>query len=526
MTVLLLCLLALIPSTSHAATNDLTALLQQGLFEEQASRNLDAAIADYQTLAAQFDKDRQLAATAVFRLGECYRAQGNTNQAAVQYQRILRDFSDQPTLATLSRQNLAGMGMDKPEYVKAEIPAAVENPEAQLLKKLETKSEADLEKLLPTLMPDTTLDALLKQRYEIQVQRALLAVDYATNNINVARADASLERLDVQIKEKIAGMMQALKLRADMAPTASVSKRSDLADLQVPSEEDQEIARIQQMIQNSPDLINAPGEGGATPLQSAAALGRLKVVNYLLDHGAAINAGSFPALNRAADAGNRAMVELLLSRGAQADAPEANGQTALHHAAAHGYLSVVEALLAAKPDVNAIAMNHRTPLTLAVEARAVFVATTLLAHGADPNNISVLPYGNNDRKENGTPLHVAVALNDAAMVTLLLTNHSDLTLRNKTGESALDIAAILGETAIARQLIAAGADVNAISPDNYGPLHYAAVSGSRAVVSLLLEHGANPNARNKSGATPLMSAVLSNNRQNGLDVISVLLQYK
>ncbi|MBW8863696.1 MAG: ankyrin repeat domain-containing protein, partial [Verrucomicrobia bacterium] len=39
-------------------------------------------------------------------------------------------------------------------------------------------------------------------------------------------------------------------------------------------------------------------------------------------------------------------------------------------------------------------------------------------------------------------------------------------------------------------------------------------------------HGANPNARNKSGATPLMSAVLSNNGQNGLDVVSVLLQYK
>jgi len=375
-------------------------------------------------------------------------------------------------------------------------------------------------------MPDSTLDALLKQRYEIQVQRALLAVDYATNNVNVARADASLERLDVQIREKITGMMQALKLRADMAPTASASKRSDLVDFQVPSEEDQEIARIQQMIQNSPDLINAAGEGGATPLQSAAALGRLKVVNFLLDHGAAIDTGGFPALSRAAEVGNRAMVELLLSRGARVDAAEADGQTALHRAAAHGYLSVVEALLAARPDVNAHDSNRRTPLTMAVENRAVFVATTLLAHGADPNNISVLPFGNNDRKANGTPLHVAVALNDAAMVTLLLTNHSDLTLRNKTGESALDIAASLGETSIARQLVAAGADVNAGSPDNYAPLHRAASSGSREIVALLLEHGANPNVRSKSGVTPLMSAVLSNNGQHGLDVVSVLLQHK
>ena len=57
---LLLCVLALIPSAGFAQTNSLTALLQQGLFEEQASRNLDAAIADYSTLAAKFDQDRQL----------------------------------------------------------------------------------------------------------------------------------------------------------------------------------------------------------------------------------------------------------------------------------------------------------------------------------------------------------------------------------------------------------------------------------------------------------------------------------
>ncbi len=40
----------------RAQTNDLTALLQQGLFEEQANRNLDAAIADYSALAKQFDQ--------------------------------------------------------------------------------------------------------------------------------------------------------------------------------------------------------------------------------------------------------------------------------------------------------------------------------------------------------------------------------------------------------------------------------------------------------------------------------------
>ena len=99
-----------ITTLARGATNDLTGLLQQGLFEEEANRNLDAAISDYQSLASAFDKDRQLAATAIFRLGECYRKLGKTNEAVIQYQRIVKEFSDQQTLVNLSRQNLAGLG--------------------------------------------------------------------------------------------------------------------------------------------------------------------------------------------------------------------------------------------------------------------------------------------------------------------------------------------------------------------------------------------------------------------------------
>ncbi|MDR3458658.1 MAG: ankyrin repeat domain-containing protein [Verrucomicrobiae bacterium] len=512
-----------------AQTNNLTALLQQGLFEEQASRNLDAAIADYSTLAAQFDKDRQLAATAVFRLGECYRAQGRTNEAAVQYGRILRDFSDQSTLATLSRQDLAGMGMAKIETGQTEVMApAVENADAQLLKKLEGRSQDELEKILPTIMPNATLDALIKERSEAQIRRASLVVDYSPQSIDVLRVDALLTALNKQIADTISGMMQGLKLRAEIS-AAAPAKKAELLDLSVPasSEEDQQIAHIQQMIQNSPDLINAPAEGSDTPLQTAAGAGQLKVVNFLLDHGAEINGGRFSALNRAAGMGNRAMVELLLRRGARVDAPERDGQTALHHAAARGYLSVTETLLAAKAAVNALDVNKATPLTLAVENNAVAVAAALLAQGADPNNICGPEYAN-DRENKGTPLHIAVIKGNEAMVALLLTNHADLTLRNPMGESALEIAAILGKTGIARQLIDAGADVNAVGPERVGsftPLHRAAGAGAAAIVTLLLEHGANPNvpaALSQSRATPLMTAVLSDKPE----VVAILLKHK
>ncbi len=95
---LLLCVLAFIPSVAFAATNDLSGLLQKGLFEEEANRNLDAASAAYETLVQQFDQDRRLGATAVFRLGEVYRKQNKTNEAVLQYERIIRDFAEQTTL--------------------------------------------------------------------------------------------------------------------------------------------------------------------------------------------------------------------------------------------------------------------------------------------------------------------------------------------------------------------------------------------------------------------------------------------
>ena len=105
-------LLSLLLAASLAPAADaLTTALQKGLFEEEANQNFPAAIQAYQSLLAASDEQRKLAATALFRLGECYRKLGQTNDAVAQYQRLVRDYADQTTLATLSRQNLTGLGI-------------------------------------------------------------------------------------------------------------------------------------------------------------------------------------------------------------------------------------------------------------------------------------------------------------------------------------------------------------------------------------------------------------------------------
>src|SRR5579863_2417039 len=89
--------------TIVAATNDVSGLLQTGLLEEEANHNLQAAITAYQAVITQTEKDRQFEATAIFRLGECYRKLGQTNEANAQYERILNEFADQTELAALDR---------------------------------------------------------------------------------------------------------------------------------------------------------------------------------------------------------------------------------------------------------------------------------------------------------------------------------------------------------------------------------------------------------------------------------------
>src|SRR5438876_10783760 len=100
------------------AADNVNEALQKGLLEEEANHNLDAAIQAYQTVLNQFDNQRKIAATAVFRLAECYRKLGKTNEAVAQYQRVIQDFSDENSLVGPSERNLATLGREWPSTAR------------------------------------------------------------------------------------------------------------------------------------------------------------------------------------------------------------------------------------------------------------------------------------------------------------------------------------------------------------------------------------------------------------------------
>ncbi|GAA5124942.1 hypothetical protein GCM10023212_25660 [Luteolibacter yonseiensis] len=89
-------------------------LLRLGLFEEEANRNFDKAAESYRAVVAAHDRQRALAATATFRLGEIARKKNDRDAAAAAFRTVAQRFPEQTDLVRMSRENLAALGMALP----------------------------------------------------------------------------------------------------------------------------------------------------------------------------------------------------------------------------------------------------------------------------------------------------------------------------------------------------------------------------------------------------------------------------
>jgi ankyrin repeat protein len=405
-------------------TRDLGQYLQDGLFEEEANRNLDKASAAYEALIDSFDKDRQFAATAVFRLAEIRVKQNRKDDAIALFQRVITEFGNDP-LAKLSRVRLTTLGGKAP----APGEGSVDDAEAR------------------------------------------------------------------------------------------------------------EIAMLQEIVKNSPDLLNSATTGEGTPLTRAAAKGWLKAATFLLDHGANPNPkGTTPALVAAAYYGRKAMTELLLARGADPNAKDLvllHG-TALMAAVSASHIEVVRVLLEHGALPNERISTNNAPLHIASAKGNVDLARLLLDKGADVNLVSDQSIGSN--QYTGTPLMAAVRGRHLDVAKLLLAYKADPNINSSIGSGALRLAisnvdvetaelllkngananadeslreaVIQGDTDLVRLLAKYGADINTQDSTGTSPFHSAMKNPSvpLEVAEWLLAHGADANLKDKKGATPLTSA--------------------
>lgn len=145
--------------------------------------------------------------------------------------------------------------------------------------------------------------------------------------------------------------------------------------------------RVAGWLEAQPELLDAYAPDGFQPIGLAAFFGHTAIVDYLLRRGAQADA---PSQNRlrvrplhSAIANRRTeIVALLLDHGADVNSTQADDFTPLHEAAQNGLPDVTQWLLDRGAAVNARLSNGQTPLTLALAAGHDDVAEQLRRAGA------------------------------------------------------------------------------------------------------------------------------------------------
>jgi ankyrin repeat protein len=261
-----------------------------------------------------------------------------------------------------------------------------------------------------------------------------------------------------------------------------------------------EARRIESLVKEHPELINAPVKDGMAEMHWLAIRGRKAAIEVLLKNRADVNVRTFD-----------------------------DDETPLHYAVGNGHKDIVALLLANGADVNAAQRaNKWTPLIQAVNAREVEIAEFLISHGADVNRrdfmnytalhwaidrgpldtvrssmINLLISKGADIKGSGkdyTPLHKAVMM-DIESTKLLLDLGANVNARDGAGTTPLHKAAEHGDKAIVELLIERGADVNAKDIAGDTALHRAAQYGNVSIAQVLIAHGVDINARTLYGKT-------------------------
>jgi ankyrin repeat protein len=153
-------------------------------------------------------------------------------------------------------------------------------------------------------------------------------------------------------------------------------------------------AKVKEMIEADPRLLNVSAPWEETPLQAASHMGNRQIAEWLLERGASLDVFAAAMLGRTDDvarfldqepelvrqrgvhgmpilffpaaAGQRAAAELLVARGAEVNAG-AGGNTALHAAAYFGRREMAEWLLERGADPAATDYEGKTPLQVAEE---------------------------------------------------------------------------------------------------------------------------------------------------------------
>ncbi|THX55134.1 WD40 repeat-like protein [Aureobasidium pullulans] len=272
--------------------------------------------------------------------------------------------------------------------------------------------------------------------------------------------------------------------------------------------------RIMELLLRHGAAVDAANES-TSALSAASMLGHLQSVRLLLQNGAEINRlatrGPPTAAMMATFMGNVDVLEFLINAGARIHIQDHEGQTALHFAAKGRNLETVKLLIEAGSDTHVVDTAKSTPLTLASDHEVI-------AYLIDQGEIRE----SQDRRDEDE-LYLAAAKGREALVLELLTKGAHVNDQNGSHGSALQVAAVNGHEKTVRLILDHGAEV--LRKDGHyhkTPLISVAEKGNIALVKILIEAGSDVRAQDCFGETALHYAA-----ENGhLEVVTCLLEAK
>ncbi len=436
--------------TPESAPADLRELLSEALFQEEGAQDLGKAAEGYEALIKAYDRQRQFAATALFRLAEVRRKQARQEEAAALYKKLLVEFPNHDPLARLSRENLLALGA---EPSQPHQPSA-DNEEA-LIAKLKAKYANN-----PDLIGKPNRETKLTDMEEAISKDHLKVIAY------LAEREVDLDGAVARAAEhgKLAVCDLLLDKGADPNPERALFAALSQGYTNV----------VKKLLERGADPnLTAFGYGSWkvkahsrqiwTPLHRAAHNGNLEQIKLLLDHGANVDVTvdedlQITPLFLAKD---DACFEHLIEAGANPHAKIANtGDTLLH-------------------------FYRSNPKRLQL----------LLARGVDPNI--------KDTEKGETPLLRVCrgGVRELEVVKALIDAGADVNLADAEGSTPLHHAAHLRLLEFCRLLVTAGADVNAINKSDNTPLMLASDSRNEPyeLLDFLVESGAGFEFHNRHG---------------------------
>ncbi|KAK5848913.1 hypothetical protein PBY51_008598 [Eleginops maclovinus] len=199
-------------------------------------------------------------------------------------------------------------------------------------------------------------------------------------------------------------------------------------------------------------------------------------------------------------------------KGLNVNCTDSTGYTPLHHASLNGHREVVLKLLQFEAATNIADSKGCFPLHLAAWRGDVDIVRILIHHG--PSHCRV----NQQNHERETALHCAAQYGHSEVVSVLLQELTDPTMRNSQQETPLDLAAMYGRLQVVCMLVSAHPNLMTSHTRRHTPLHLAARNGHHSTVQTLLEAGMDVNCVTENGSALHEAALFGK-----MDVVRLLL---